>query len=103
VVNELFGDEGHVEPEHEHWKRLLRDALAVLALPAEEQIRANGPGCVVCDLLEDFHHAHTVARDNIPGLSAEQRGLLDQIDATMKGMHQSDLECFNNDVLRRPV
>ena len=41
----------------EPWEMLLREALAVLALPPDEQVRVNGPGCVVCDLLEDFESA----------------------------------------------
>jgi len=89
--------------EEEPWQRLLRDALAVLALPPDEQVRVNGPGCVACDLLNDFDHARTVALGNAPGLSEKQRGWLDRIDAAMRGMQQPDFECFNNEVVRRPV
>ena len=89
--------------EDEPWQRLLRDALAVLALPPDQQVRANGPGCVACDLLNDFDHARTVAIGNAPNLSNEQRGLLDRIDATMRAMEQADFECFNNEVVRRPA
>jgi hypothetical protein len=84
-------------------QRLLRDALTVLALPPDEQIRVNGPGCVACDLLNDFDHARTVALGNALGMSDEQSGLLDRIDATVRGMEQPDFECFNNEVLRQPV
>lgn len=90
-------------PEEEVWQRLLRDALAALALPPDEQVQVNGPGCVACDLLNDFDHARTVALGNAPGLSAEQRELLERIDAVMRGMQQADFECFNNEVVRRPV
>ena len=89
--------------EDEPWQRLLRDALAALTLSPGEQVRVNGPGCVACDLLNDFDHARTVALGNAPGLSENQRRLLDRIDATMHAMQQPDFECFNNDVLRRPV
>jgi hypothetical protein len=89
--------------EEELWQRLLRDALAVLALTPDEQVRVKGRGCLACDLLNDFDHARTVALGNAPALSEEQRGLLDRIDATMRGMEQPDFECFNNDVVRRPV
>jgi hypothetical protein len=85
------------------WQRLLRDALAVLALPAEQQVNVNGPGCVACDMLNDFDHARIVAIGNAPALCAEQRSLIDLIDATMKGMKQPDFECLNNEVVRRPV
>jgi hypothetical protein len=87
----------------EPWQLLLRDALAILALPPDEQVRVNGPGCVACDVLNDFDHARAVALGNAPGLSEEQRGLLDRIDATMRAMQQPDFECFNNEVVRRPV
>jgi hypothetical protein len=43
------------------WQPLLREALAVLSLSADEQIRVNGPGCIACDLLNDFDHARVVA------------------------------------------
>jgi hypothetical protein len=29
--------------------------------------------------------------------------LLDRIDAAMRGMQQPDFECFNNEVVRRPI
>jgi hypothetical protein len=87
----------------EVWQRLLRDALAALALPPDEQIRVNGPGCVACELLNDFDHARIVAIGNAPDLCDEQRGLLDRIDATMRAMEQADFECFNSEVVRRPV
>jgi hypothetical protein len=89
--------------DDEPWERLLRDALAALALSADEQVRVNGPGCVACDLLNDFDHARTVALGNAPGLSEDQRQLLDRIDATMHSMQHPDFDCFNNGVLRRPV
>jgi hypothetical protein len=89
--------------EDEPWQRLLRDALGVLALPLDEQIRANGPGCIACDLLNDFDDARKVAIGNAPDLSEEQRDLLDRIDATMRAMEQADFECFNSEVVRRPL
>jgi hypothetical protein len=89
--------------EDEFWQRLLREALTVLTLSPDEQVRVNGLGCVACDLLNDFDHARTVALGNAPGLSEEQRRLLDRIDATMREMQQPDFECFNNEVVRRPV
>src|SRR5262249_49780651 len=89
--------------EDELWQSLLRDSLVVLALPPDEQVRVNGPGCVSCDLLNDFDHSQKVALGNAPALSGDQRSLLNRIDATMRTMEQADFECFNNEVLRRPV
>jgi hypothetical protein len=95
--------EGAAVSEEEPWQRLLLDALAVLALPSDEQVRVNGPGCVACDLRNDFDHARMIALGNAPGLSEEQRRLLERIDALMRGMQQPDFECFNDKVVRRPV
>jgi hypothetical protein len=89
--------------EDQTWQRLLCDALAVLALPPIEQVRVNGPGCVACDLLNDFDHAREVALGNAPGMSDRQRGLLERIDAVMRGMQRPDFECFNSEVIQRPV
>jgi hypothetical protein len=89
--------------EEQPWQRLLRDSLAVLALPPDEQVRVNGPGCVSCDLSEDFYHAHAVAVVGAPGLSDDQRELLDRIDAALRSRQPADDECFNPDAIRRPV
>jgi hypothetical protein len=32
-----------------------------------------------------------------------QQALLDRIDATMRRMEPADFECYNNEVLRRPI
>lgn len=84
------------------WQPLLRDALAALASPPDEQVRANGPGCVACDLLEDFDHARRVTLGNAE-LSEAQRASLGRIDAEIRAMRPSDLECFNSEVIRRPA
>jgi hypothetical protein len=89
--------------EDEPWQRLLHHALAFLASRPEEQIRVTGQGCVACELLNDIDHARTVAIGNAADLSDKQRILLDQIDATMRTMEKADFECFNNEVIRRPV
>jgi hypothetical protein len=90
--------------ESEAGRNLLRDALAVLSLPPDEQLRVNGPGCMVCDLLEDFDHARTCARESPSAqLSDEQRVLLDQMVQVIKSMSESDLECFNEEVVKRPA
>jgi hypothetical protein len=85
------------------WHPLLRDSLAALALPAGEQVQSNGPGsCIACDLLNDFDHAQRVAIGS-GLLTEEQLRVLGEIDAVMESMKQLDFECFNNDVLYRPV
>jgi hypothetical protein len=86
------------------WQSLLREALAVLALPPDEQVRVNGPGCVTCDLREDFDQARVLAVENAADeLSDEQRGLLRTMDSVMQSMQEPDAWCFNLDALHRPA
>jgi hypothetical protein len=82
------------------WQPLLREALAVLALPADEQIRINGPGCVICDLFEEFNHGRSVASEYGATLSEEQRRILYAIDAVLRSMPKADYECGNEDAIR---
>jgi hypothetical protein len=89
--------------EEQPWLPMLRDALAVLALPASDQVQVSGPGCLACDLLNDFDNARRAVIANMPGLPKEQRKLLDRIDAAMQAMVPADFECFNNDVVQRPA
>jgi hypothetical protein len=84
------------------WQPLLRDALAALASPPEEQVRANGPGCIACDLLEDFDHGRLVALGN-GELTDTQCVALGGLDAAIRSMQPPDLECFNSEVIRRPA
>src|SRR5262249_12120569 len=103
--NAIFWRRGRLAvQDNEPWQRLLREALAVLALPPDEQVRVNHPGCVACELLNDFDHARLVTVENAgAALSDEQRWFLDAIDAAMQEMEDSDFECFNNEVVRRPA
>ena len=84
------------------WQTMLREALAVLALPADEQVRVNSPGCVACDLLDDFDHARIVAVGEA-NLSSSQRRTLEAMEGVVRSMEPADLECFNAEVLRHPA
>ena len=75
----------------------------VLALPADEQVRANGAGCVACDLDSDFDHARSVTIGNATDLTDEQHELLNQIESVLRSKQPPDYECFNPAVLHRPV
>ena len=89
--------------ENEPWQLLLRDALAVLALPADEQVRVNGPGCVSCDLIEDFRQARHAAESASAVFSEEQQALLSQLEEVIESMQDPDFECFNTGAICRPV
>jgi len=83
---------------------MLRQALAVLALPAESQIRANGPGgCVVCDIVTDFDVVNQVVLQNDPELQEAQRESLELVASAIGSLQKADCECFNNAVLNRPA
>ncbi len=85
-----------------HWHTLLREALTLLALPADEQVRLNGPGCVACDLINDFNHARRVTFDEAK-LSNDQRQALESIARAIQAMEEADVECYKNGALRRPA
>ncbi|HEY7331138.1 MAG TPA: hypothetical protein VH592_26115 [Gemmataceae bacterium] len=84
------------------WQTLLREALTLLALPIDEQIRLSGPGCAARDLINDFNHARRLACEE-PTLSDDQRQALEAIARVVQGMAEPDVECFNTEALRRPV
>lgn len=84
------------------WQRLLREALAVLAAEPNEQVRLTLPGCVSCELLEDFDHARRVAMTYAgTALSHEQLTSLDQIRDALKAMNGPDVDCIDNQVVHR--
>jgi hypothetical protein len=90
-------------PERHAWIPLLREALAMLATAPADQARLNAPGCLACDLMEDFEHARLVATADVSELTDDQRALLDLIDARFEEMEPADYTCFGNTVVERPA
>ncbi len=84
------------------WQTLLREALSRLALPVDEQVRVNGPGCVACNLFKGFNHARRVASKEAI-LSEDQHQTLEAIAQVMQAMTEPELECFKNELLCRPA
>ena len=85
------------------WKQF-RETLAALALPPDEQRSVTGPGCLACDLLNDFHYACDLFLSHcIDAVTAEQRTVIAEINAILSEMTGADLECFNDEVVTRPV
>jgi len=82
---------------------LLRTALAALALPAIEQVGLYGPVCIACELLTDFGHARRAFVANRSEVTEEQRRCLDEMDRVIGTMVRADFECWNNEVVRRPI
>lgn len=85
------------------WKQF-REAVAVLALPPDEQPRVNGPGCLACDLLNDYAYACDAFVSNFgDSLTTPQRDAISEMNALLAKMEPADYECFNDEVVRRPV
>lgn len=83
---------------------LLRDAVVSLSLPAAEQCRVTAPGCVACELLNDFDHAYKCfSQSCVDRLTPKRSQLLGEIDRTMDSMSDPDFVCFDPSVLDRPV
>lgn len=86
------------------FERLLRDALTALSLPPTEQCRVTEPGCVGCELVEDFAHAyHCVTDGGSPHLNRKQKAVLADLDATIRQLTDADCVCFDPTILSRPV
>jgi hypothetical protein len=96
-------DESSSFLEEQGREQLLRTALALLALPSIEQARMYGPVCLACELLSDFQHARSVVLAKAPTLSDEQRHSLDQLELTIQTMVAADIECWNIEVIQRPI
>ncbi len=84
-------------------RQLLRESLIALSLPSDEQVRVTNPGCVSCELIEDFTHgyqcfSHSCADE----LTDDIARLLEQIDDTIGSLADADCTCFDNTVVNRP-
>lgn len=85
-------------------ERLLRDAVVALSLPAAEQARVTMPGCVSCELLNDFDHAYQCYIQSGRSRSTSERAkVLNAINDTMKLMSDADYVCYDTSVLNRPL
>ncbi|MCH7728114.1 MAG: hypothetical protein IH991_16795 [Planctomycetes bacterium] len=83
---------------------LLRDALVALSLPPAEQVRVTQPGCVSCELIEDFSHGYTCFTQSCSDqLSGPASQLLAGIDSKIESLSDDDCVCFDNTVLDRPL
>lgn len=82
---------------------LLKDALVMLALPPEEQQRLNAPGCLTCDLYEDFQAAWRAAQNDADlGLTSEQRGALQALSQALEALAPEDCDCLTPGAVRGP-
>jgi hypothetical protein len=96
-------DEFSSSCENEGLEGLLRTALGALALPAVEQVGLYGPACIACELLTDFDNARRAFLANRPEATKEQRRCLDEMDRIIGTMVRADFECWNKEIVRRPI
>ena len=90
--------------EQDGLERLLRDAVVALSLTAQQQCQVTEPGCVSCELLNDFDHACSSYMHSCSArLTAQQTEILQRINQTMDTMTEEDYVCFESSVLHRPV
>jgi hypothetical protein len=81
-------------------RRNLKEALQALALPPAEQIRVTEPGCVMCELYEDFcsdYPAYISMFD--PELSEDQRNLLLAVAGNLENIPNEAFVCYDNSCL----
>jgi len=73
---------------------LLRDALVILSLAPTEQQRLNGPGCLTCDMFEDYQSAwRAVQHDSTTQFTLEQSRALQEISQALDALTKDDCEC----------
>jgi hypothetical protein len=75
--------------------------LTLLSLPADEQVRVTEPGCVPCDLAEEFESASAAYRGAWE-MSPEEDAALTAVEAQVAMAGSEEYECFDSSVLLRP-
>ena len=85
-------------------KREFRYALPGLAASAPDQIRVLSPGCIACELLDDYNlelrQYREVFRDSF---TRRRVAAIARLDRAIDVIPESDHECFNNDILTHPA
>jgi hypothetical protein len=75
--------------------RLLRNALVVLSLPPAEQQRLNGPGCLTCDMFDDYQSAwKALQHDSAVPLTSDQWRSLEVVSQALDALSKHDCECL---------
>jgi|JI10StandDraft_1071094.scaffolds.fasta_scaffold110603_6 hypothetical protein len=79
---------------------LVQQAIVALALPSSEQVRVTQPGCVTCELLEEFRHAFQCYQ--LLDYDAQDPALIASLSELEEFLEQIDVEnfeCGNEKVL----
>ena len=85
-------------------ERNFREALQALALPASEQVRVTVPGCVTCELYEDFIGNYSPFLQCYEAtLSEPQKQQLCVASETLEAMPSESFVCFDESALELPA
>jgi hypothetical protein len=83
-------------------EREFRISLQALALPAPEQVRVTKPGCVTCELYQDFQHWSEEYLTHFAGVvSPTQRSAIQAVSGALDAIPPSDRTCNNDALLQR--
>lgn len=83
------------------FRRNLLESLQALALPADEQVRVLQPGCITCELYNDFVSDLDLYRECCAHVLTEQQWVaLDQVVESLEAIPDEAFECFNNACLQ---
>ncbi|GED14595.1 hypothetical protein AM501_06145 [Aneurinibacillus migulanus] len=73
-------------------------ALFALSLTKDKQIQYNSPGCISCDLIEDFLLYSRLYEEKMQGKL--NHDVLNAINSVREGIDELDMhDCFDNDDL----
>lgn len=82
----------------------LQNSLRTLALPPGEQERVTSPGCVTCDLYEDFRLDFELFMKNFGSkLIEEQKIALQFVSDKLEEVPDEAFECFSIAALEHPA
>ena len=79
------------------------EALQVLGLPSAEQIRVTEPGCVTCELYDDFVFNHELFVEAFANeLSDSQKEKLAYVLKKLEAIPDEGFVCFDMTALNQP-
>lgn len=77
-------------------------SLKMLAMVPEQQIDKNGPGCITCDLYNDFEHYYrSYLAEFGASLDNVFREKLEKLFKFLEHMPEEDFVCFDNTMISR--
>ena len=92
------------QSEQNEWvRRELLITLKYLASEPDDVIEANGPGCVTCDLFEEYETISSAfLGEHGREIDFNQANQIKALATFMNEMPEDDFVCFDNSMLSRP-